>query len=172
MAEAFALREDHQGTITAPGDDGQDVTRDKFVGATFSLPDGYLFDVGQALSDHDGVIVTEDPALILALAEQPALKRTTAPEGATLVTSYEAKPLAALQELPAARGITGIGSMRRDEVLARLALANSGQDPNGELEQPAPRESARKTPNAPGAKPVAPAESAAEPESTTGPKGG
>jgi hypothetical protein len=155
MAEAFALREDHTGEITAPGDDGNDVTRPLFQGATFSLPDGTLFDVGQALADHGGVIATDEPALIAGLRDMPALKSIAVPDGADLVTSYESRPVAALLELPAARSITGASGMKKDELIARIKLADTGRDPNGELEQPKPRQSARKTANAPGAAPAA-----------------
>lgn len=154
MAEAFALREDHTGEITAPDDNGNDVTRPLFVGATFSLPDGTLFDIGQALADHDGVIATEEQALIAGLADNPALKRVPVPDGAELVVSYGNRPMAALLGLPAASAIQGAGGLKKDELVARLRLADAGKDPNGPLEQPKPRAAARKTVNAPGAEPV------------------
>lgn len=160
MAEAFSLREDHAGEIDVLDDEGNPTgeKRPVFVGATFALADGTMFDVGRALADHGGVIATDEPALITGLSEQPALKKVPVPEKPDLVVSYEARPKAALLELPAARGIQGAGAMPKEELVRRLALADSGQDPNAPLavaEEPKGKAAAKGAASKPGAEPAA-----------------
>jgi hypothetical protein len=54
---------------------------DTFAGST-SLPDGTVYNVGEALSEGKGTIVTDDETVVTVLDAYPALKRTTVPKQA------------------------------------------------------------------------------------------
>lgn len=83
---AFALRSSFEG--------------DDFAG-TVNVPGGDMLNVGEALSEGKGVIVTDDDAVITALDAYPALKRTTVPEGA------KAKATSAPKVKPSLAGTSG-----------------------------------------------------------------
>jgi hypothetical protein len=53
---------------------------EKFSGGTVALERGEVFDIGQALTDGGGVIVTDVPPVIDRLDNFPALKRTAVPD--------------------------------------------------------------------------------------------
>ena len=76
---AFALREDHSGTVEQDGE-----TVPLFQGSVVARPDGTSYDIGAALTEGDGTIVTDDTdaALVALLDASPALKRTTVPDRA------------------------------------------------------------------------------------------
>lgn len=130
MTQAFALRAEYTGTITGPDDDGQEITVDKFRGASLGLPDGSLFDIGEALQAGGGVIVTDDPVLVNLLDFSGFLKHVGVPDEAPRMTSLDSLGVMALRDTPEGKRITGVGGMRKAELIARIERARSGLDPN------------------------------------------
>lgn len=130
MAEAFALREEYTGTVTGLDDDGEEITVDKFRGASIAMRDGSTFDVALALEEGDGVIVSDDPMLIVHLEHAGFLKSVPVPDNAPKVTSLESLGVRQLRDTPEGKRITGIGGMNKDEIIERIERARRGADPN------------------------------------------
>lgn len=64
---------------------------DTFTGGTANV-NGDAYDVKAALDAGKGTVVTDDPAIIDALDQHPALERTTAPKGAKTVAAPDPTP--------------------------------------------------------------------------------
>jgi len=130
MRKSYALAASLQGNVEHNGE-----TSPKFRGASTVLADGSTFDIGAALEANGGVIVTEEPELQMLFDEHPALvqNRGDVPKDASPVTSYASRTKEQLLALPAAATIQGGSGMTKDELTQRLAVADSGGDPNAEL---------------------------------------
>jgi hypothetical protein len=132
--QAFALTAEYQGTLSYEDEDGKQVEVQKFRGASISGPEGEHIDVGQLLQDGGGTIVTADPRTAVLLGELDCLKEVGVPEDAAPTTApLEAQRIQDLRALPEAMGIERAGAMRKPELIARIQLAQQGEDPNQPL---------------------------------------
>jgi hypothetical protein len=155
MRKAYQLAADLQGDVEHEGQ-----TRPRFVGATATLSDNTLFNIGEALeASKDGVIVVEEPELQRVLDEHPALvqHRGEVPDKAPLATTYTERTHAQLLALPAAATIAAAKGMSKDELVQRIQRADVGEDPNVALEE---GQRAR----------VAPQDAGTTPQTTVGPQ--
>ena len=116
---AFELTGEYAGVVN----EGTDEERPRYEGGVLGLPpDGETFDVAQALAEGDGLIVVNpdnNPGLVDALDQQPALQRTQAPADAPTV-GYEQHTVQRLRDELAAREIEGVGNRRKAEIVEVL----------------------------------------------------
>jgi len=123
---SYALRAEFDGTVTQELDDGTSVEVPAFTGGLITAGDRDV-DIRVELDAGDGTIVvddTADPALILALDNYPALKRTGTPEGSEPINPYANQPIANLRERATALGLELYGSPKKAELAAGLLAAD------------------------------------------------
>lgn len=132
MGEAFTLTADYAGTITSADEDGNPVEVDKFRGASFSLGDGRTVNVGDLLEEGGGTIVTDDPEVIIHLETATYLKHVTAPEDTPPVDTLSTLTTSQLRELPEARVIEGVDTLRKADLITAIERHRAGLDPLGD----------------------------------------
>lgn len=114
---AFELTAEYAGVVN----EGTDAETPAYEGGVIGLPpSGETFDIRQALEEGDGLIVVNpdtNPGLVDALDQQPALKRTAAPDAAPTV-GYEQHTVQRLRQELNDRGVTeGLPRTKADLVL-------------------------------------------------------
>lgn len=132
MAQAFALTAEYEGTVTGEDGDGNEITVEKFRGATITLNDGTTLDVAQMLQEGDGVIVTDDPETAIALSWLDCLKQTAVPDTHPTLLPLQSRRMSDLLDMPEARALDKRPASKA-ELVTRIQLAQAGEDPNQEL---------------------------------------
>jgi hypothetical protein len=113
-AAAFELHSELAGSITT-----QDGDIPRFQGATVSLADGGMFNIGEALeAAAGGPIVTHEQELIDRLRDRSeVLTEIAAPAGASTVDTYEDRDMAQLLALPQVRDVPGASSLSKAKLI-------------------------------------------------------